>query len=730
MSSFPIGCNVILQNLVKGSQYNGKRGIVKSNYDTNNGGRQNVLLYDEHKVAGKIVAVKPDNMKLARDMVDSNSKPNKSGGKSLSNKKKRGQQRKATKSQSQPTASMDDFVTASLQAGPLGLTSEMNDRLAAKFVKDIQDGWHTATHSLATIMGTQGENGSLPFNMSFESSGILTSVLGFLRRCEDETLSEVMFGLESSGDPVKSPSLWIQILLKADTIEPSCRMEIAKNIGPLIRCMCNDTKRQLFKSNKHWKKGIMDFVYLVQHMLWKSFEEEKLNVIEEILQHDYLLRSLVQWEYWRKERPDLIKELTVGTCTQIALVAERASRLVIAKHPSEVLGLSGSRILGVLGTTPIVSKEYDPNCMVSFMVDNLRQSKHNRQMKELFGMIPILASGGDCVDKDVIKEVIDWGLNCKPDLERSIIICLISAIMIHVNTDIDDNRPNDTRTAFAIRLGFIDMYLNFIDKFREHFHVEVTDDDAFSFYENIGGVFQAIHRISLHHKSAKAIRSKRDGIEEKLVRLEQNQNITNNQACKELLDMVRSILNMNGSYCCRCNESLSRTNVKLCNGCGRMAYCSRACQKEDWFNGGHSVTCCNSFTNETAGQFQGRIIPTTPDDQRAATKLRELEINLAMVQLKLFLDNSDTILSQAEGLGVPLCDCVACFDLRACPITVEIAKYTVFHQNSFWRKGFEDSRSEENIMCVYYSESEESPLQMQRMFPHAWLLKQKVTKTK
>ena len=218
-----------------------------------------------------------------------------------------------------------------------------------------------------------------------------------------------------------------------------------------------------------------------------------------------------------------------------------------------------------------------------------------------------------------------------------------------------------------------------------------------------------------------------------LVRLEENTDITSNTEYKKLLDMIKSILDINGSYCCRCNKSLSKTEVMECNGCHRMTYCSKECQREDWSNG-HKLTCCKSFTNETAGQFQGRYWPrTTPDDERTAAKLGDLEINSSMVHLKLFLDNSETILSQAEGLGIPLYDCVACFDLRACPITVVIAKYTDFHQDSSWWKGFEDSRSKENIMCVYshifvQDESNELLLQMQRMFPHAWLLKQQVTK--
>ncbi|KAL7456343.1 hypothetical protein ACHAWC_007870 [Mediolabrus comicus] len=60
MSSFPIGSKVMLQNLIKGSQYNGKDGVIKTNPDGNNDERQQVLLRYEHK----ILCVKPKNMKL------------------------------------------------------------------------------------------------------------------------------------------------------------------------------------------------------------------------------------------------------------------------------------------------------------------------------------------------------------------------------------------------------------------------------------------------------------------------------------------------------------------------------------------------------------------------------------------------------------------------------------------------------------------------------------------
>ena len=58
MTSFPIGSNIILQNLIAGAKYNGLRGVVKSNIDTTSL-RQNVFIVDVNKV----ISVKPANIR-------------------------------------------------------------------------------------------------------------------------------------------------------------------------------------------------------------------------------------------------------------------------------------------------------------------------------------------------------------------------------------------------------------------------------------------------------------------------------------------------------------------------------------------------------------------------------------------------------------------------------------------------------------------------------------------
>jgi hypothetical protein len=191
--------------------------------------------------------------------------------------------------------------------------------------------------------------------------------------------------------------------------------------------------------------------------------------------------------------------------------------------------------------------------------------------------------------------------------------------------------------------------------------------------------------------------------------------------------MTRGILYLNGSYCCRCNKSLSKTEVMECNGCHCMAYCSAACQREDWLNG-HKLICCKPYTDESVGQFQGRVTPkTTPEDERTANKLKELEVNQTMIQLKLFLDNAEDILKQAQALELPLYDCLVKFDLRECPPTIDVVKYTDVYEKPEHIRKFEETRSKNNITCVYFSAffygEVEEELAMQKHYPHKWLMK-------
>jgi len=666
-----------------------------------------------------------------------------------SNKKKRGKQRKAIRQQQtaedSPSAATNQLVVYT----PNG-EAYVHPNQHKLITQYFRRGDNKATKILRNLTKEDvPTNGICWPNISLDQSGIVSSTLNFLKRCEEDTFDKVLVDARDSisaprprgghisyvGGDLKSPVLWIKVLSKAVELEPICKVKIARSIGPLVSCMCNDMTRLFFQSNKHWEEGILPFVELVSNMISNSKDSTNKKVVNSLLKYEGLLESVIEWNFWDKHRPDLV---IMENCTEIAALGRAIVRKLVI-NAGDNPSAEDRQLLGSIGSMPIVSKDYEPNCMISYTAGLICYYKKRKGSKEGFkldligdilNILQPLIEIGDCIDKGVIMGMIDLGINYVNDYDRAVFVARLSAGMLRKGTD---NKSCDTRIAFAIRCGLIDMCLNFIESFGTNMSCEGGSDSQCrcrkclesSLYNHITSMFKKIYDLVLHQKTAKAIRSKRDSIEFELDSLEEDERITSNPKCKKLLDMVRSIMSLSGSFCCRCNKSLSKTEVMECNGCHSMVYCSRACQKDDWMNG-HKLTCCNSYTDENAGQFQGRYEPeTVPDNERSAAKLEELEKNQTMIQLKLFLDNANTIMIQASKLDIPLCDCIAKFDLRKCPPTVRVVNYTDFY-DSFEKqmKGFLDSRSKDNIMCVYYSHilneklvKNEKTLQMRRLFP-------------
>jgi len=559
-------------------------------------------------------------------------------------KKKKGKQRKAAKVNNESGINRADF---------------------ARLSRGIRKAREDAT---TTVLVTSGADID---RIIIES---IPTVLRFLKCSRNYTFEKVMLATETctweEGGDLKSPVTWISILRRVVFQgSDSNTLTVAKNIGILVKCMCNDTNRLFYKSNKHWREGIGEFVGLVSDMVSKSIGSTDRKVVDTLLNHEGLLSSIMQWGFWKEYRPDIVKEVGTEICSRIVSIGGYLISTLIGgaafqmRDGEGLLTKKGTSLLQAFGSTPIVSKSFDDSCMVSCMAglvraiqDHFRLAGWDRdEFKNFLRVILPLVDEADCVDKGVITEVVDLGLNVTLEYSSAELLTEVSFAMLCPYP----NNPSDSRVAFAIRAGLVEMCLSLVDRFGI---VGMGDPLLF---KNIHHIFQNIYEISLHEKTAKAIRSKKTIIQEKLVSLEQIRYITRSTKCKELLDMVRSILSLNGSYCCRCKKSMSRTEVKQCSGCRRMSYCSSACQREDWLNGGHKLTCCKLFTDEKAGQFQGRFEPliTTqtqsipvpvPKNDRAVAKLKELEANLNMIQLKLFLDHSDTILSQAKSLQLPL----------------------------------------------------------------------------
>ena len=225
----------------------------------------------------------------------------------MPSKKERAKQRKAKKVISKSPTSNDvgDNSIGGGNDNQQGAADTLKLLPTTSVVAQVKRGNHSITDALS--MTHAGEH---LYDCQDHLVNVLPVVLEFLQRCEDETFDEVMADVR--GD-LASPFVWVLVILRVAINLPSCRLQIVETIGPLVRCMCSDTKRVFFQSNKHWGESIRPFVDMISIIvLTKS--SIRATSVSTLLKYDGLLSSIVQWGFWEKKlRPDIAKELKAET---------------------------------------------------------------------------------------------------------------------------------------------------------------------------------------------------------------------------------------------------------------------------------------------------------------------------------------------------------------------------------------------------------------------------------
>ena len=152
-------------------------------------------------------------------------------------------------------------------------------------------------------------------------------------------------------------------------------------------------------------------------------------------------------------RPDITKELDIEDCTEIVGLGRDIAALLSAT--------SAQSRIETLGTTPIVSKQCDPSCLVSYVAGLVRLMKTFEQATEVVKYyFPVLRRfiDADCVDRGVITEIIDFGLNSITDQESwASAVCEMSYGMVHQLSKAYGTLKllSDSRVAVAIRAGLV-----------------------------------------------------------------------------------------------------------------------------------------------------------------------------------------------------------------------------------------------------------------------------------
>ena len=351
-----------------------------------------------------------------------------------SSKKKRGKERKAKKQVTANSNSCNANNSSSSSSANVGQwNSTMIRNAAADFLAFLRIGCDFTTKQ---VIEQQCHN-IMPAVINEVFDDTLAVVLGFLQRCEDETLVQVMANksgrtivcrhsvVNGVGGNLKSPSTWVKVLAKLVSMRPSCMLHIVDNVGPLIRCMCNDTERLFFGSNEHWGDSILPFVRLISNILRDQPKIEKKDVIDAVfLQHEGLLRRIVQWGFWDEHRPDIVREkLGQDDCMSITTLGRKMTqRLVsVAGIPrDDARSLGAANRVKFIASTPIVSHYYDPNCMTSYW---MRYMKTTGDVSCMFELETLIIDSLDFVSFCGEWRVgADSGIQCRCVIETSAVV--------------------------------------------------------------------------------------------------------------------------------------------------------------------------------------------------------------------------------------------------------------------------------------------------------------------
>jgi len=99
------------------------------------------------------------------------------------------------------------------------------------------------------------------YRQSLLDRGLISALLGCFSSCDVILCTnDNMTIYPDEENAVLSPAYWfcvlasilMELFLPEGNTGESIRLEIASGIGSVVRCMCDDIKRQFFLSEKHW----------------------------------------------------------------------------------------------------------------------------------------------------------------------------------------------------------------------------------------------------------------------------------------------------------------------------------------------------------------------------------------------------------------------------------------------------------------------------------------------
>lgn len=185
--------------------------------------------------------------------------------------------------------------------------------------------------------------------------------------------NKVVFSLpeEKMESRVTRPDVWVCMLvnLVSSFSLGSKQLDDIRMQIPLVSCMSDDMKRELFQSKEYWFGALHPFVQLVYSLAVTK------TTIPILMGYDGLREFMVGCIFYGLHRPDIIADAVpfkeaVMKPDAISYAADYAGAflgLVLKSYEKEdedkfYFDGEGKELNYNIGSTPIVSRSYDPSC--------------------------------------------------------------------------------------------------------------------------------------------------------------------------------------------------------------------------------------------------------------------------------------------------------------------------------------------------------------------------------
>jgi len=381
----------------------------------------------------------------------------------------------------------------------------------------------------------------------------------------------------SSGD-IFSPRMCIMLLANMSNNDNKHRLQIAKGIQPLIKCMINVEKREYFGSKKHWHKSIKVFIMLISNL---ALSNEVLDIL--VHTNDELTLYMVQSMFWGTHRQeDIVKESKVYNISKSpdlyfsSISTEAASFLQGLVEGCNEKSDEGKNKIRELATMPIVStNNHCESALIYGLLDILKLCPND--MRPFIALLHRLTLGG-CVDKEVIAGIIELGYTSTKTYDDAMpIACVISGILIPqldargsikgYSAPIDVTQTDDGRFAYAIGCGLFEVCLSLISRHGGYNNGNGTHMGNMN--NSIKNIMDAANIVSFQKKSSKSLSERRDNIIDTMNKTV----VPENDSCQVIIRALKSIVSRKvgqkklvkaKSTCNTCKRYLSADDIRRC----------------------------------------------------------------------------------------------------------------------------------------------------------------------